>query len=134
MNVPHDNLAKRYTTNLTEMLLCHLDRIALNTVTLAGGDHCQYGVEPFTWGLHTIPCARVHLDLEDSRKALRYCQSWIATAKDHYLNSRRIRTGLQEISPSFTLITVGYPNVGQSIQVWGNIVNPAELDVGRCDY
>lgn len=44
------------------------------------------------------------------------------------------RMFLQEISPSFTLITVGYPNVGQSIQVWGNIVNPAELDVGRCDY
>ena len=134
MKVPHDNLAKRYTTNLTGMLLCHLDRIALNTVTLAGGDHCQYGVEPFTWGLHTIPCARVHLALEDSRKALRYCRDWVALSVDPSWNYRRIRIGLQEISPSFTLITVGYPNVGWSTRVWGDIVNPAEMTVERCDY
>lgn len=134
MKVPHDNLAKRYTTNLVEGLVCHLDRIALDTFTLASGDLCQYGVEPFTWDRHTIPCARVHLDLDDPRKGLMYCRDRVVLYKDLSWKYRHIRIGLRwNPSPCFTLITVSSPG-GTGVRVRDDLVSLAGLIVEHYDH
>jgi hypothetical protein len=129
VKTPFNNLDQRHTANLTGWLLRHLDQIALDTVTLAGGDLCQYGVEPFTWDGDTIPCARVHFDLDTGIPMYRL--DWVPLAKDFVpFNTQRIRVGIFDPCPCFTLMTVDYPS-DRSAWVLREIVIPAELVVAR---